>query len=112
MIIKLIDYKEDNLWRGTILRFKGQYPFEEIVDFMLVDTPSVESSFALICISGYHAGSTECHLPKDAKSMNAHSISRKWLIENWNKWVYPDCSINDVFILNTEYRMENLPKLH
>ena len=100
--MKLIDYKEDNLWRGTILRFKGKYPFEEIVDFMLVDIPCVESGFALICISGYYAGATECYLPKEAKSVNAHSISRSWLVENWTKWGYSECPINDVFILNAE----------
>lgn len=100
--MKLIDYKEDDLWRGTIFRFKGQYPFEEIVDFMLADVPFAESGYAVICISGYYAGFLEVNLPKEAKSANAGSISRRWLIENWNKWVYPDCSVNDVLILEAE----------
>lgn len=100
--MKLIDYKEDNLWRGTILRFKGQWPFEEIVDFMLVEIPDAESGFAVICISGYCAGSLERYLPKEAKSTNARSISRRWLVKNWNEWVYPDCSVNDVHILEAE----------
>ena len=100
--MKLIDHKREELWRGTILRFKGKYPFEEIVDFMLVDIPCVESSFAVVCISGYHAGETECYLPKEAKNVSTHSISRSWLIKNWNKWIYPDCPIQDVLILKSQ----------
>lgn len=53
--MKLIDYKENDLWRGTILRFRGKYPFEEIVGFMLVDIPYIE-----------------------------RSIFVNWLINNWN----------------------------
>ena len=97
--MKLIDYKENDLWRGTILRFRGKYPFEEIVDFMLVDIPYVESGFAFICISGYYAGTLEFELPKEARNANARSISVNWLINNWNTWVYSECSIQEVFIL-------------
>lgn len=77
----------------------GKYPFEEIVDFMLVDIPYIESGFAFICISGYYAGTLEFELPKEARNANARSISVNWLINNWNTWVYSECSIQEVFIL-------------
>ena len=99
--MKLIDHKEEELWTGTILRFKGKYPFEEIVDFMLVSIPWVESGFVFVCISGYHAGKIELCLPNEAKA-STHSISRSWLLKNWNKWIYADCSIQDVHILEAQ----------
>ena len=104
--MRLIDCKRKELWRGTIFRFNGKYPFENIVDFMLVDIPYVESSFALICISGYYAGACECCLPKEAKNAGTHSISTDWLIKNWNKWVYSECSVNDVLVLEAQVPLE------
>lgn len=98
-MMKLMDYKENKLWRGTIFRFKGSYPFEEIVDFMLVDIPCIESGFGLVCISGYYAGTLECYLPKEAKNENTHSISTNWIRDNWIKWIYPECSVYEVYIL-------------
>ncbi len=100
--MQLIKHIEKELWRGTILRFKGQYPFEEIVDFMLICYPSCESGFALTCISGYCAGNLELCLPEEAVNDFNSSISTQWVIDNWNKWIYDGCTINDVwFIENT-----------
>ena len=32
-MVKLIDFKENNICRGMVLRCKGKYPYEAIVDF-------------------------------------------------------------------------------
>lgn len=41
--MKLIDYKDCELYRGTIFRFKGKEPFESIVILCLCYTPPVIS---------------------------------------------------------------------
>ena len=35
-MVKLIDFKENNICRGMVLRCKGKYPYEAIVDFQFV----------------------------------------------------------------------------
>lgn len=96
---KLIDCKAETLFRGTVFRCIGKYPFENIVDFMLVEYPDdMSSGYAIYCISGYHAGCVEVVLPLKAVSQYNRGISVKWLMENWNEWVYPDCPIINVEI--------------
>lgn len=97
--MKLIDCQEEGLGAGAIFRFKGKYPFEEVVDFMLVYNPGSESRYMLICASGYYTGETELMLPKEAKNENEVSISTSWLIKNWNKWIYPHCPVQDVLLI-------------
>ena len=90
--MKLIDYTGSELYRGTVFRFKGKYPFcEEYVDFMICEYPSANennSPFALYCISGYCAGHIEYIFPAEAKSENSRSIDKTWITENWNKKIY------------------------
>ena len=97
---KLIDASEDSLWRGTVLRFPASYPFEDTVDFMLLDDFNSESGFSLVCTSGYKAGLFEGRLPNEAKAQGKVSaISVKWLIRNWNKWVFPVNDIKDIYFI-------------
>lgn len=100
--MKLIDYKDCELYRGTIFRFKGKYPFESIVDFMLMTYPNSDSGLALVCISGYCAGNVEVVLPAEARSANSLSVSTQWMVENWNRWVYLDCAVDEVFVLEAQ----------
>lgn len=101
--MKLLNCDILELYIGTVFRFKGKYPFcEEYVDFMLCDYPSCGkkcSPFALYCVSGYCAGHLEYVFPLDAKSENSSSISKEWLIENWNKKIYGECDVNEVEII-------------
>lgn len=101
--MKLTDYKESELYRGTIFRFKGEYPFcEEYVDFMICDYPSVDEDscpFALYCVSGYCAGHIEYIFPMEAKSKNSQSIRKEWIIENWNDKIYRECKIEDIELI-------------
>ena len=93
----------NELFRGTVFRFKGNYPFrEDYVDFMLCDYPNCsenKSPFALYCISGYCAGELEYVFPLEAMSEGSRSIRKDWVLENWNKRIYDGCDIDDVEII-------------
>lgn len=96
---KLVDYEEgDILSRGTLFRLMAKWPYEEIVDFMLVDYPDPEASMTIIVTSGYKGGLVLVSLPKDAYSNSIRAIDCQWLKSNWAEWVYPECSVNDVYI--------------
>lgn len=97
--MKLTEYQKSDLWHGTIFRFPAKHPFEPSVDFMLMDYPHSESGLALYCVSGCHAGSLELVLPREAKSPVNCSISARWMAENWSKWIYAECTAEDVEII-------------
>jgi hypothetical protein len=105
--VKLIDYS-NNLARGSILRCKGIWPYEELVDFMVIETPDEHRMiYALLVSSGYKAGIIYTKLPIESipKEKIGYAVDVKWLIENWTKWGYFSCPLEDVYVL------ENLPPL-
>jgi hypothetical protein len=91
----LLSTEEAQLWRGVVFRFPAQYPFEEVVDFMIIEDHDSESFYKIICSSGYHSGQTEVILPVEAKH-GSGGISVDWIKKNWSKWIYPECSIDKV----------------
>lgn len=93
--MKLIDYQEEFIWYGTIFSCKGKYPYEDIVSFLLCD---LIEDFALIVYSGYKAGSLFCIFPQEAFSQKARAIDTEWLKQNWNKWGYFECNLEEVVI--------------
>ena len=98
--MKITEYNNDILHRGTVLRIPSKFPVEEIVDFMIVDYPaSSVTNFAIYCISGYYIGSLQCVFPKDALSADERGISVKWFIENMDKLMFVDCDISEVEVV-------------
>ena len=101
--MKLVEYIGTAFYRGTVLRFKGKYPFtDEYTDFMIMDYPGCDEEqcpLALYCVSGYHAGSLEYVFPVEARSKDSVSIEKDWLIENWSKRIYGECNVDDVEIV-------------
>lgn len=101
--MRSVDNVSLELFRGTVFRFKGEYPFrEDTVEFMLCDYPGCsenKSPFALYCISGYCAGELEYIFPLEAMSEGSRSIRKDWVLENWNKRIYDGCDIDDVEII-------------
>lgn len=102
--MKLIECEDAMLFRGTVFRFKGEYPFcEEYVDFMLCEYPVVTDDncpLALYCITGYSAGHLECVFPIEAKfENNPNCISKEWLIKNWNKKIYSQCNVDEIEVI-------------
>ena len=97
---KLIDAPEDELWRGTVLRFSASYPFEDIVDFMLINDSESDSEFSLVCTTGYKAGLIEAKLPNVARAPGkVQAISAKWLVQNWKEWVFLENEVKDIYFI-------------
>ena len=97
--ILLKDHTDDSLWRGAVFRMPAMYPFEEIVDFMLINDVASESGFSLICATGYKAGLHEGALPKEALALGqVHAIDRNWLLKNWLSHIYPDTEVSKIYV--------------
>ena len=99
MSSKLVESKSDSFWRGNIFRARGKYPYEELVDFMIFDTQLEDRPYGLIVTSGYKAGLILVYLPKECSSIDG-GIDREWVVSNWNNWIYPDCNVSDVYLID------------
>lgn len=97
--IKLLESKGGSIWRGNIFRVRGKYPYEELVDFMVFETQSDDRPYGLIVTSGYKAGLVLVYLPKESSSVEG-GVDKEWIASNWNKWIYPDCNVSDVYLLD------------
>jgi hypothetical protein len=92
--------RKDNLFLGNILRCSGKLPFEKTVDFMVSEyLCNGEQHYGLMTISGYKAGRFYVIFPKDSTSEKACAINYDWLVENWDKWGYFDCPLEDVYFI-------------
>ena len=93
MIVRLNEYGKD-LSRGKVLRCKGSYPYEESVDFMIVELPDEKENYALMVISGYKAGLVYSRLPGESipAGNDGYALGLDWLKSNWSKWGYFGCS--------------------
>ncbi|AJF72050.1 MULTISPECIES: Imm45 family immunity protein [Raoultella] len=98
--MKLIDYKEKSISRGTVFRLPANWPYEEWVDFMLFETQDDERPYGLIVSSGYKAGLFLIKLPIESISDEGLGISTEWVIANWAKWIYPECDVSDVYLID------------
>lgn len=97
--MKLIHYKKTAISRGTVFRLPAVWPYEEWVDFMLFETQDDERPYGLIVSSGYKAGLFLVKLPNESISDEGHGVSTTWVIINWGKWIYPECNVEDVHII-------------
>jgi Immunity protein 45 len=108
--VSLFALKSPDLGRGTRFRFPADYPYEEVVEFLLFDTPYSPSGHGLLVISGYKAGLINLLLPEESKSQgNFHSISTGWMKKNFRKWVW-DVSTKKVFVSLSQAPVPRLPK--
>ncbi|RCW20215.1 immunity protein 45 of polymorphic toxin system [Ciceribacter lividus] len=96
---RLVDCKAPALPRGTVFRLKGRHPYEESVDFMLVLDEAWANPLVLVVATGYSAGHVVVSLPPECMLEGTVMLSTAWLLENWSKWVYPDCAVEDVHYL-------------
>lgn len=92
---KLRELEVEHLGRGWVFRCTGEYPYEKIVDFLLRENRDSPSHFTLMVVSGFKAGCDLINLPAEAGSLTK-GIAKSWVIENWGKWIYPECSVEDV----------------
>lgn len=68
---------------GQRFRCKGKYPYEDVVDFMVVKSLKDASSRQLLVTSGFMAGIVHCDIPKEAVN-DWGAIDRAWMIEHWS----------------------------
>jgi hypothetical protein len=110
---RLLDWEPVALFRGTVFRCTAAWPYENIVDFMLVELPNSPSGLSVIVVTGYKAGSVLVHLPAVARSAeNVRALSTSWVLENWSRWIYPDCPAEMVQVIENypaEVRVEGAP---
>ena len=93
---KLIEWEHESISRGIVFRLPAKWPYEDFVDFMVVD---FAHSHGLVVSSGYKAGSILVILPVESNSNEYVGIDTQWIITNWSKWVYPECDVNNVHII-------------
>lgn len=94
--MKLIDYKNKSIKRGTVFRLPAVWPYEEWVDFMVID---LFETHGLVVSSGHKAGLILLSLPIESASTEGRALSTEWIITNWAKWIYPECNVENVHIL-------------
>ena len=94
--MKLIDLDEHEIDRGSVFRLRGEYPYEEIVVFMLVETGDEERPLGFMVCTGYSAGHTFVRLPREALVPGTIMLSTQWLISNWEHWVYSPIKVSEV----------------
>jgi len=91
-----LDAIDRALPHGTVLRFPAAWPYEDMVDFMVVNFPT---GMGLVVTTGYKAGLIVVILPSEAMPAGVLGISSRWLARNWTIWVWPDGDAAQVEVL-------------
>ena len=100
--VLLAEMEKEAFGRGWIFRCnKAEYPYENKVEFMVREDADSPSGFSLIVISGCKAGLTLVRLPQES-FMPDLGIGKEWLVNNWTKWIYPECPVEEVEIYRNE----------
>lgn len=95
---KLVELTANSFSRGTLIKFPAEYPFEKEVIMMISESPDGKG-LCLITITGYKAG-INCYQKFPELDIQVE-IKATWLLDNWNKWVWPEGDVNDVWIHDT-----------
>lgn len=83
-----------------MLKFGAKHPFEENVALMVCENRGGDRPYGLITITGHKAGiNPYVAFPLDCRvDETSIGLSTKWLIANWENWVWPDGHVADVFV--------------
>lgn len=103
---KLLTYPSASIPLGAIFRLPSQRPYdgtwyaEPIMDFLLIDLTGVYEvpGFGLISMSGHKAGRIAATPPMMSASSDGKGVSRDWMANHWNEWVYPDGVVSNVWV--------------
>jgi len=97
--IKLIDHPHD-LERGSILRCPARWPYEDYVDFMLIEYLwNGQHQYALMVVSGHKAGLIFVVFPIEAINQPGSGIDIEWLKTHWSTWGYIDCPLQEAHLI-------------
>lgn len=95
--MKLVNYANKSIKRGSVFRLPAIWPYEAWVDFMVID---LFDTHGLVVSSGHKAGLILISLPIESESSEGRALSTEWVVNNWEKWIYPECDVQDVHILD------------
>jgi hypothetical protein len=116
----LVYSNDECLYEGTVFRFpttnNGGGYFEFIMEYLLRRTLDNESPLEFIEYSGSHTGhkvvSLTMQMLQDRNSYSKREfVKREWLIENWNKYIYAYCNVEDVYYKTNIPAPKKLPIL-
>lgn len=101
-ITRLVDSKTPALGHGAVFRCPAKWPYENVVDFMVFENPLTDRSFGLMVTTGMKAGLILVLLPEDCKTPEpgVHGLSTQWVVANWAEWIYPECPVDQVLLLD------------
>ena len=101
---RLAESKAAMFYAGTVFRFPAKWPYEEIVDLMLFsDGVSAVRELRVVVTSGYKCGLVNiiAGFPREAYVEGHLAVSASLLAKHWNEWVYEDCDVEHVFVLES-----------
>lgn len=101
--LKLIEYKEDYISIGSILEIPNLYDFENRTQVIIFDSLRDNCGLALLVVSGIKAGSIYVIFPEESKYKNTRMMSKKWLLDNFYKWISPNSNIKETLFLFNLY---------
>jgi hypothetical protein len=87
---------------GDIIRCRAKWPYEDSVDFMVVQTSSEgPRRYAQLVFSGYKAGHIVTEFPAESRAVTiaGDGLSWVWLERNWMIWGYDGCPWEDVLLI-------------
>ena len=93
---KLIDFEKDFLKRGCLLKFPAKYPFENQVVMMVSEGFGNSSETCLVSITGHKAGINPYVIFPSSELPNG--LEKRWLVKNWNHYVWEEGNIKDVLV--------------
>ncbi len=65
-----------------------------------------EYRYQLWVVSGYKAGLTNVIFPPEA-TYETCAVNTNWLIDNWYKWGYKECPLEEVWVVENEELFPN-----
>ncbi|GIZ52336.1 Imm45 family immunity protein [Noviherbaspirillum aridicola] len=106
---KLVSLKARSIIRGAVFRFPAKWPYEGMVDLLVLRLPGDTTLHSLIVTSGHKAGHLLVRLPIEAELPGVNALSRQWIVDNWAKWIYPECDVREVLYAK-HYAVPRRPK--
>lgn len=89
----------DDIRIGTAFLVDDFGPATASALLMLASRSTDNNDLVLLQIGGHKRGSVLLVLPQDAYSSD-HSVSRNWLVENWNQWVDVASNVTKVRVIS------------
>lgn len=92
--MRLVDIGDEPVSRGAVFRFPSHIAgHSEYVTLMLV---LHAQELCMVSATGPKAGHVLLSLPDEALTPGTRMTTGTWLVDNWQKWVWPECAPTEV----------------